>query len=440
VKIAVVGTGIAGLSAAWMLSQRHEVTVFEQERRIGGHSNTVDVARADGTGVVPVDTGFIVFNHATYPNLCALFDRLNVPTIASDMSFGVSIDSGRLEYSADGLFAQKRNLLSPTFLLMLRDIVRFYREAPGVLADPSVDGVTLGDWLAARRYGTAFIRDHLLPMGAAIWSAPIGEMMGFPVRSFVRFFKNHGLLQIENRPPWYTVAGGSRAYVTRLTASFADRIRPATPVLGVRRMAHGVEVRTTDTTQIFDEVVLACHSDEALRILDDASDDEIAVLAAVRFQANRAVLHRDVAQMPRRRKAWASWNYLADGVQASGARVAVTYWMNRLQGLDPADPLFVTLNPLNPVDPAKVVTTVDYAHPMFDTAAVEAQGRLQQIQGTDRVWFCGAWCGFGFHEDGLSSGLAVAEALGGVRRPWAIEEVSPAGRNATPRVAVREAA
>jgi predicted NAD/FAD-binding protein len=181
VKIAVVGTGIAGLSAAWMLSQRHEVTVFEQERRIGGHSNTVEVARADGKGVVPVDTGFIVFNHATYPNLCALFDRLNVPTIASDMSFGVSIDSGRLEYSADGLFAQKRNLLSPTFLLMLRDIVRFYREAPGVLTDPSVDSVTLGDWLAARRYGNAFVRDHLLPMGAAIWSAPIGEMMGFPV-------------------------------------------------------------------------------------------------------------------------------------------------------------------------------------------------------------------------------------------------------------------
>lgn len=439
-KIAVVGTGIAGLSAAWLLSERHEVTVFEQERRIGGHSNTVEAPRADGSGTVPVDTGFIVFNRATYPNLCALFDRLGVPTVSSDMSFGVSIDGGRLEYAADGLFAQKRNLLNPRFMLMLRDIVRFYREAPGALTDPAADGLTLGDWLRSRRYGEAFVRDHLLPMGAAIWSAPIGEMMGFPVRSFVRFFKNHGLLQIEDRPPWYTVAGGSREYVRRLSAPLAGRIRTGEPVLGVRRTALGVEIRTPDGLQTFDEVVLACHSDEALRMLEDASADERAVLSAVRYQPNRAILHRDVSQMPRRRKAWASWNYLADGVREQGARVAVTYWMNRLQSLDPADPLFVTLNPVRPVDPASIVTTVDYAHPMFDTAAVAAQDRLPSVQGRDRVWFCGAWCGFGFHEDGLSSGLAVAEALGGVRRPWAITEVSPAGRNATPLVAVREAA
>ncbi len=439
-KIAVVGTGIAGLSAAWLLSDAHEVTVFEQERRIGGHSNTVEVLRADGSGTVPVDTGFIVFNRWTYPNLCALFERLAVPTVASDMSFGVSIDGGRLEYAADGLFAQKRNLLNPRFMLMLRDIVRFYREAPGVLTDPAAEGLTLAEWLAGRRYGEAFARDHLLPMGAAIWSAPIGEMMGFPVRSFVRFFKNHGLLQIEDRPQWYTVAGGSREYVRRLSAPFADRIRTGAPVHGVRRTAMGVEVRTAEGLQTFDEVVLACHSDEALGMLEDAGADERAVLSAVRYQPNRAILHRDIGQMPRRRKAWASWNYLADAVREPGARVAVTYWMNRLQSLDPADPLFVTLNPLRPVDPATVVTTVDYAHPIFDTAAVAAQERLPSVQGRDRVWFCGAWCGFGFHEDGLASGLAVAEALGGVRRPWSVTDVSPAGRNATPLDAVREAA
>jgi predicted NAD/FAD-binding protein len=440
VKVAVVGSGIAGLSAAWLLSQGHEVTVFEKDGRIGGHSHTVDVERADGRGTIAVDTGFIVYNQATYPNLCALFEHLDVATELTDMSFGVSVDGGRLEYSANSLFAQRRNLLRPSYLFMLRDIVRFYRESPGVLADPSMEDVTLGEYLARRGYGVAFARDHLLPMGAAIWSAPMAEMAEFPIRSFVRFFANHGLLQIKDRPPWFTVSGGSREYVARLTAPFADRIRAGVAVRALERTPDAVRVATDAGAETFDEVVLACHSDQALGLLADASEEERRVLSAIRYQPNRAVLHRDPSQMPRRTAAWSAWNYLADGVRDDRGRVAVTYWMNALQNLDRAEPLFVTLNPLVEPDPALVVRELAYDHPLFDRAAVAAQGEIGSIQGVRRTWFCGAWCGYGFHEDGIASGLAVAEALGRRPRPWTVVEKSNAGANAAARASRLEAA
>lgn len=431
-RIAVVGSGIAGLSAAWLLSKGHEVTVFEKDARIGGHSNTVEAPDGRG-GTMPVDTGFIVFNHVTYPNLCALFEHLDVPTEASDMSFGVSIDGGRLEYSANSLFAQRTNLLRPSFLLMLRDIVRFYREAPSVLADPGHEDATLGEYLAAGGYGVPFARDHLLPMGAAIWSAPMSEMADFPLRSFVRFFANHGLLKLRERTPWFTVSGGSREYVSRLAAPLAGRIRASTPVRAVERRPDGVRIATDAGPEDFDEVVLACHGDQALRLLADPDADELRVLGAVRYQDNRAVLHADPRLMPRRVAAWSAWNYLAEGVRDDRARVSVTYWMNALQNLDRARPVFVTLNPLREPDPATVLGEFAYEHPLFDRAAVAAQREVGTIQGVRRTWFCGAWCGYGFHEDGIASGLAVAEALGRIPRPWTVAEMSNAGTNAAAR-------
>lgn len=440
-KIAVIGTGITGMSAAWLLSQAHDVTVFEREDRIGGHSNTVD-APLDG-GVTPVDTGFIVYNEATYPNLTALFDHIGVPTEASDMSFGVSIDDGRLEYGGGNLaalFAQKRNLFIPSYHGMIRDILRFYREAPALLREDADETITLGDYLAANGYGHRFIHDHLLPMGAAIWSASVADIMAFPAISFVRFFQNHGLLKVSDRPQWRTVSGGSRTYVERLTAGFRDRIRLARPVTAIRRTIGGAIVQDAfGNAESFDHVILATHADQALALLEDPSDAESQVLGAFRYLANRAVLHRDPSLMPRRRGAWASWNYLSNGRQGIDARVCVTYWMNLLQNLDPRHPLFVTLNPITEPRADLHVREFVYDHPQFDTAAIAAQHRIGEIQGGRHTWFCGSYCGYGFHEDGLSSGLAVAEALG-VQRPWTVTDASPAGRNATPRPAEKRAA
>ncbi|MEQ8967303.1 MAG: FAD-dependent oxidoreductase [Azospirillaceae bacterium] len=443
-RIAVVGAGITGLGCAWALDRAgHEVVVYEKAGRPGGHSNTVEAPRPDGSGTVPVDTGFIVFNDRTYPNLCALFDMLGVESRPSTMSFAVSARDGALEYSGTGLtglFAQRRNLARPGHWGMIRDVLRFYREAPTLLDGtvPAAEGPSLGDYLRAGRYGRAFVDDHLLPMGAAIWSATVAEMMRFPAASFVRFFANHGLLSLDDRPRWRTVAGGSRAYVAKLTAPLGDRLRTGAGVTAVARRADGVVVRDADGhADRFDHVVLACHADQALAMMTAPLPEEADILGAVRFEANRAVLHADPSLMPRRRRAWASWNYMTGrdasltGAGDAPPKTSVTYWMNSLQGIDPAVELFVSLNPLREPDPARTHAAFDYDHPQFDAAAVAAQDRLGRIQGADRLWFCGAWCGYGFHEDGLSAGLAVAEALG-ARRPWSIEEVSPAGRNATP--------
>lgn len=422
-NIAVIGSGISGMSAAWLLRQRHDVTVFEKDARTGGHSNTVTVETS--LGPTPVDTGFIVFNEATYPNLVALFEHLGVRTQTSDMSFGVSLNAGALEYSSVGALAflrGGRNLMSPRFWSMTLDLLRFYRDAPGELLGADREPISLGEYLSRRGYGDAFQRDHLLPQAAAIWSASLEEIHQYPACAFVRFFENHGLLQFAGRPKWRTVEGGSRAYVNQLLAPLAGRVRTNAAAASVRREGAGVSIRDVDgAAHRFDEVVIAAHADSALAMLDDASPTERALLGAFRYTKNRAVLHSDAALMPRRRPLWASWNYVGEN-QAGGC--VVSYWMNRLQNLGCDEQLFLTLNPVTEPDAAKVLYETEYDHPLFDIAAIRAQRQLWSLQGVRNTWFCGAYFGAGFHEDGLQAGLAVAEQLGGVSRPWRVADES----------------
>jgi predicted NAD/FAD-binding protein len=427
--IAVVGSGIAGLGAAWALSRSHDVTVFEAEPRLGGHANTIDVAWPDGT-TTAVDTGFIVYNPRNYPHLIRLFDRLGVPTEKSDMSFGVSLDGGRLEYagSPKGLAAQPANLLKPSYWAMVRQLLRFYKEAPALLAlDPADPAAmqALGDYLREHGYGRSFTYNHLLPMAAAIWSCPVDAVMRFPVRSFVQFLDNHGLMLIRGRPQWRTVTGGSREYVRRIAEAVGRRrFHTDAPVRALRRDDAGVTLATDAGQQRFDQVVLATHGDQALAILgDDASAAERRTLGAFGYESNRTYLHGDPRLMPRRRSVWSSWNYIGDGVQDASAKVSVSYWMNRLQNLRGRD-LFVSLNPLETPAEETVHAELTYTHPIFDGPAIAAQGHLPHIQGVHKTWFCGSYCGYGFHEDGLEAGLAVAAALG-APVPWA-DEVTPA--------------
>jgi predicted NAD/FAD-binding protein len=420
--IAVVGSGISGLAAAWLLSKTHRVTLFEKEDRPGGHSNTVETASG------PVDTGFIVYNEVNYPNLTALFSHLDVPTDAADMSFGVSIDDGRLEYgggSLGQLFAQWRNLFNPRFVGMIRDIVRFYREAPDMVAAAGHDEITLGDLLDRGGFGEAFRRDHLLPMAAAIWSSPAAAMLDYPARSFVAFCENHGLLRLSDRPAWRTVRGGSREYVARMLADMPGTLRLNRAIAGVRRLADGVEISDRQGDQYrFDHVVIAAHADQALDQLLDPSAEERRLLGCFRYQRNLAILHSDEDLMPRRRKVWSSWNYLARRGEDEDA-VCVTYWMNRLQPMLASQAgLFVTLNPIRMPTRTSIHRTFLYDHPIFDTQTALAQQSLWSLQGKRNTWFCGAYFGAGFHEDGLQAGLAVAEALGGKRRPWQVADES----------------
>lgn len=420
-RVAVVGAGIAGLGTAWLLHRRHAVTVYDAGERPGGHAHTVDVPLAEGS--LPVDVGFIVYNELNYPNLSELFRRLRVPTAASDMSLAVSIDGGRIEYSGSprGLIAQPGNAIRPGTWRMLRDIRRFYREAPRLLDDPARAGDAgpgLGDYLAEHRYSTDFVADHLLPMGAAIWSSTPERMLAFPAVAFVRFCHNHGLLRFAGRPRWRTVAGGSRAYVDRLCSSFADRLRLGTRVVEARRHGNGIELRDSrGGVDRFDRLVLATHADQALAILGaSATEAERAVLGAFRYEANPAYLHRDRRLMPRRRAVWSSWNCLATD-RALGRHLAVTYWMNRLQPLGEAPPIFVTLNPETPPAEEATLARFEFAHPQFDAAALRAQQGLPALQGHNGTWFCGSYWGYGFHEDALRSGLDVATALG-APAPW----------------------
>lgn len=430
-RIAVIGSGIAGFGAAWLLSSRYQVTVYEAKDRLGGHSNTVSVDY-DGREI-PVDTGFIVYNEATYPNLISLFGALDVPTKLSDMSFSVSVDNGALEYegSLKGLVAQPANLLKPGYYRMLADVARFFAAAPRLLEEDSDPGLTLGDFLKREGYGDGFLYDHLLPMGAAIWSCPVETMLAFPARSFVRFFVNHGLLKHANRPQWFTVDGGSRSYVHRLAAEIEQRggqIRTNHPVRHIRRLETGVMIEEPDGSETYyDQVVIGAHGDEALAMLSDASEAERALLGCFSYQDNVAVLHRDPRLMPKRRMAWASWNYLSDGRRNMERAVALTYWMNRLQGIDDNCPLFVTMNPIEEPDPALEFARFNYTHPVFDRAAVSAQGEMMPIQGVRDTWFCGSYCGYGFHEDGLKAAIAVARGLG-VTPPWETE-VQPASKH-----------
>jgi uncharacterized protein len=419
-RIAIIGTGIAGLGAAWALSRQHDIQVYEAAAYIGGHSNTVEIDY-DGRRI-PVDTGFIVYNTVTYPNLIALFEHLGVPTEASDMSFAVQRDGGRLEWAGTDLstiFAQRRNLARPRFLRMLANIVRFGRVAPRDLAAGRLAGVSLRDYLDRGGYGPGFRDDYLLPMGACIWSSSNTHMLDFPAETFVRFCVNHHLLDTGTRPPWRTVTGGSREYVRCITSGFRDRIRLRTPVVAVKRERGGVSVHDAlGGTARFDHAVIATHADQALAMLGDATPAEREILGAIHFQPNRAVLHRDPGLMPNARKVWSSWNCFADGDDAGGRVVSLTYWMNRLQNIDAARPVFVSLNPRREPRPHLTFASFDYEHPLFDAGAIAAQKRLDAIQGKANTWFCGAWCGYGFHEDGLKAGLGVAERLG-FARPWA---------------------
>jgi len=423
-RIAVVGSGISGLATAWLLAERHAVTLFEAAARPGGHTNTVEVT-IDGVSH-GVDTGFLVFNERTYPNLVALFRELKVPTATSEMSFSLSLEAPHIEWagsSLDTLFAQRRNLLRPAFLRMLRDILRFNREA----AQAAQTSESLGAFLARGGYGAEFRDWYLLPMAAAIWSCPTRTMLEYPFASFARFFRNHGLLQLADRPQWLTVAGGARQYVDRLLARLRD-VRLATRVLRARRDASGVTLDFVHSapglprgSERFDALVLGCHSNQALEILGaQASPAERALLGAIPYQPNRAVLHTDPGLLPRNRRVWSAWNYSAggNGSDAPDERaVSVHYLINKLQPLPFEAPLVVSLNPHRAPAPESVIAEFDYAHPAFDARSGDAQAALAQIQGVRRTWFCGAWTRYGFHEDGLRSALAVANAFG-VSAPW----------------------
>jgi predicted NAD/FAD-binding protein len=388
--------------------------VFEKNAYIGGHSRTVEV-KHKGTSI-PVDTGFIVFNDWNYPNLMGLFNELDVPYQKSDMSFGVSINNGWLEYASGGLFAQKKNLIRPDFYRMLADVIRFNRQAPAFIEkDPHI---TLGACLDELKMGDWFRHYYLLAMGAAIWSCPLETVMEFPASTFVRFFKNHGLLNLVRRPQWYTVTGGSREYVSRLTASFKDRIRLNAGVSSVYQEKNKwCVVQDNGETALFDQVIFACHADQAMLMLLDATDEQREVIGAFRYQQNRIILHSDTRFMPQQRRCWASWVYLSESQRDDKPAVSLSYWMNNLQGLPEDLPLLVTLNPgTRPAD-ALVHDEHVFTHPVFDEQAIRAQAQIPDIQGHNGIWFCGAYQRYGFHEDGLLSAVHICQQMG-VPIPW----------------------
>jgi len=421
-KVAVVGSGISGLAACHALRGHAHVTLFESGDYFGGHTHTVDVTLPDPQGqrvTHGVDTGFLVFNERTYPNLIALFEELDVPTAASDMSFSVQVPQAlgaqALEWSGtnlDTVFSQRANLLRPRFWRMLRDLVRFNSLATR-LAQSDADATLmqpLGAFLEKHRFSKEFRDWYFLPMLGCIWSCPTDQMLQFPVSTMIRFCHNHGLIQVTGRPRWWTVRGGARQYVRKIVAG-VDEARLATPVRAITRDAQGVQVRTDAGTQHFDRLVLATHSDQALTLLADASPLERELLGAIRYQPNRAVLHTDTSVLPQRRKAWAAWNYERGTDSAEETRVCLHYLLNQLQPLPWTQPVVVSLNPVCAIDPSHVMGEYDYAHPVFDLAAIRAQTRMHQVQGQRGTWFAGAWMGYGFHEDGLKAGLAAGRAL-----------------------------
>lgn len=409
-KIAIVGSGVSGLVAAHLLAPRHDVVLFEADDRIGGHVHTVDVADPGGTSTA-VDTGFIVFNRKTYPSFVRLLERLGVDAQESDMSFGVRSEARDLEYSGSGLlglYAQPANAVSPRFQRMVADVFRFFREARALLDEgPEVE---LLPWLEARGYSRAFIEDHLLPMVGAVWSSSREGVKRFPARFLARFFDNHGFLQLDDRPTWLTVKGGSRTYVRAILDGLRGEVRTSCPVRSLRREPRAVILRpAVGEAERFDHVILACHADQALRLLEDPSPTETALLSAFPYRPNDVLLHADAAVMPRRKRAWASWNYHLDDAGSPGA--SVTYWMNRLQRLPGPRQYFVTLNRSAAVRPDRILRRLDYAHPVFPAAGVAAQARHPELLGHRRTSYCGAYWRNGFHEDGVVSALAAVRGF-----------------------------
>ena len=422
--LAVIGSGAAGLAAAWLLATRHRVTIYERELRVGGHAHSVDIDH--GGRRLSVDTGFLVYNTHNYPNFTRLLDALGVESHESDMSFAASFDGGAFEYAGDrtlkGLIAQPVNLLRPNYWRMLADVVRFYKRAERDAADPVFGNLTVGEYLRSIGYSRAFIDGHLMPMAAAIWSAPRDRIARFPLRAFVAFFANHGLLQLKDRPRWRTISGGSARYVEKIVNRPGISLSRGSPVVRLCRRQDGVYVRLADGSQKrHDAVIVATHADTALRLLGpDASVDERRVLAAFQYQKNVALLHRDARLMPKRRRAWAAWNYVVGvGTRGSDA-VAVTYWLNRLQGFGGED-VFVSINPMIEPSSEKVIARFSYDHPLYDTGSFEVQSQLASLQGHGGIWFAGSYFGFGFHEDAIASGLNAAEAFG-VIRPWRVAD------------------
>lgn len=412
-RIAVIGSGISGLASSWLLSRKHEVTLFEADDYLGGHTHTHDIEL--GGRNYAVDTGFIVFNPGNYPLLCRMFAELGVESQPTTMSFAVRSERSGLEYNATdlaGLFCQKRNLVSPRFLGMLRDIVRFYRDAPALLDDDR-DGPTLGEYLERGRYGAAFRDDHIVPMASALWSSPSVQVLAFPAQHLVRFMANHRMLQAGGRPQWRVVRGGSQTYVRALRSRWRVHERAGCAVTSVRRERGGVRVATAAEEARFDHAVLACHSDQALALLQDASDREREILGAIDYQDNDTVLHTDAGVLPRRRRAWAAWNALVP--REPGDQCTASYCMNLLQSLDAREPIVVSLNSTARIAPERILRRVRYQHPVYTHAAVRAQRRKCEIQGVANTWFAGAYWGWGFHEDGMRSAVEVAERLGA---PW----------------------
>jgi predicted NAD/FAD-binding protein len=421
-RIAIVGSGISGLSAAHHLHGKAEITLFEAGDYFGGHTHTVDVTLPTATGMQThgVDTGFLVYNERTYPGLIALFEELQVATVKSDMSFSVQVPhkngQGALEWNGANLntvFAQRSNLFKPSFLLMLRDVMRFNTLATGLAERNQDDELAqpLSQFLLLHKFSDAFRDWYLLPMLGCIWSCPTDQMLKFPVATMIRFCHNHGLIQVNNRPQWYTVAGGARHYVEKILADISDK-RLNTPVLRIERDAQGVTLQTHAGSERFDQVILATHADQSLAMLAEPTPQEVATLSAIRYHPNRAVLHTDTSVMPQKKLAWAAWNYeRAAHSNTESTRVCLHYWLNLLQPLPFTQDVIVSLNPLHDIDPAHILGEYDYAHPVFDLPAIQAQTQMPQLQGQQHTWFAGAWMGYGFHEDGFKAGRDAAQTL-----------------------------
>jgi uncharacterized protein len=417
-KIAVIGSGISGLSCAWALSQRHDVTLIEQDNRLGGHTNTFQMPQLDGSNL-GVDTGFIVHNPKAYPNFVALLDYLEVDFEDTNMTFAVSMNSGEIEYNGNNLITllgRAKQWFSPSHWGMVYDVVRFYRRAK---FDAEGSKLSLGQYLSDKKYSSAFIHQHILPIAAAIWSSSTDNMKHYPFAAFIRFFANHNLFELGNRAPWRTVKGGSYSYVEKLVADAKFKVELASPVKSIERMDdHNIVIKSDGTHASYDHVVLATHADQALRMLAEPTTLETQLLSPFKTSANRTILHSDLSLMPKRKRFWAAWNYMG----GNKGDVSVTYWMNALQNLKCAKDYFVSLNPIS--EPKNIIAEFQYRHPIFSTETLAAQKQLWSLQGHKNTWFCGAWFGAGFHEDGLQAGLAVAEQLGAVRRPWNVAEES----------------